>query len=236
MSTIGTLYGIGVGPGDPELITVKAFRILRESPVIAYPKKRMGSKSYAQQILDTYVKPGEKEMVGLVFPMTKDRDVLDREWNNAVAAVWEHLRQGRDVAFVTEGDPLFYSTFIHLMRVMNEQHPEVEVKAIPGVSSFLGAASRLGIPLADGDEQIGIIPATDDREAMRQALLSHDCVIFLKVAKVLDLIIGLLEELDLVEKASVVTKVTSSEEMIWRNVRDLAGADPGYLTLMVVKK
>jgi precorrin-2/cobalt-factor-2 C20-methyltransferase len=236
MSTIGTLYGIGVGPGDPELITVKAFRILRESPVIAYPKKRMGSKSYAHQIMDMYVKSGEKEMLGLVFPMTRDKEVLEREWTNTAAAVWEHLRQGKDVAFVTEGDPMFYSTFIHMMRVMNEQHPEVEVKSIPGVSSFLGAASRLGIPLADGDEQIGIIPATDDREAMRQALLSHDCVIFLKVAKVLDMIIELLHELELVDKASVVTKVTSSEEMIWRNVRELAGADPGYLTLMVVRK
>ncbi len=236
MSKIGTLYGIGVGPGDPELLTVKAFRILRESPVIAYPKKRMGSKSYAHQIMEMYVKPEEKELLGLVFPMTRDKDVLEREWNNTAAIVWEHLREGKDVAFVTEGDPMFYSTFIHMMRVMNEQHPEVEVKSIPGVSSFLGAASRLGIPLADGDEQIGIIPATEDREAMRQALLSHDCVIFLKVAKVLDMIIDLLHELDLAHKASVVTKVTSSEELIWRDVRELKGADPGYLTLMVVRK
>jgi precorrin-2/cobalt-factor-2 C20-methyltransferase len=236
VSQIGTLYGIGVGPGDPELITVKAFRILRQSPVIAYPKKRMGSKSYAHQIAELYVKPGEKEMLGLVFPMTKDKDVLEREWTNTVAQVWEHLSQGKDVAFVTEGDPLFYSTFIHMMRLMRELHPEVEIKSVPGVSSFLGAASRLGLPLADGDEQIGIIPATDDREAMKQALLTHDCVIFLKVAKVLDMIIDLLRELDLVDKAAVATKVTSSEEMVWTDVRALAGAELGYLTLMVVRK
>ncbi|MGC5326176.1 precorrin-2 C(20)-methyltransferase [Brevibacillus sp. SYSU BS000544] len=236
MNKFGTLYGLGVGPGDPELITVKAFRILQESPVIAYPKKRMGSKSYAQKIVETYVRTPDKELLGLVFPMTKDKAVLEKEWTNTVALVWEQLRQGKDVAFVTEGDPMFYSTFIHMMRMVNEQHPEVEVKTIPGVSSFLGAASRLGLPLADGDEQIGIIPATEDKEAMRQALLTHDCVIFLKVAKVLDEIIDLLQEMNLTEKASVVSKVTAEEEMIWRNVNELKGADPGYLTLMVVRK
>ncbi|MGD8189567.1 precorrin-2 C(20)-methyltransferase [Brevibacillus ginsengisoli] len=236
MSKIGTLYGLGVGPGDPELITVKTFRILSESPVIAYPKKRMGSMSYAQRIVELYVRPQEKEMLGLVFPMTKDKDILEREWQSAVTQVWEKLQEGKDVAFVTEGDPMFYSTFIHMMRIITEKHPEAEVKTIPGVSSFLGAASRLGIPLADGDEQIGIIPATDDREAMRQALLTHDCVVFLKIAKVLDFIIDLLHELNLTDKASVVSKVTSEEEMIWHNVDELKGADPGYLTLMVVRK
>ncbi|MBO8163652.1 MAG: precorrin-2 C(20)-methyltransferase [Brevibacillus sp.] len=236
MNRIGTLYGVGVGPGDPELITVKAFRLLTEAPVIAYPKKRMGSKSYAHQIAELYVKQEEKEMLGLIFPMTRDEETLAREWNNTVELVWQRLREGKDVAFVTEGDPLFYSTFIHMMRVMREKHPEVPIKSVPGVSSFLGAASRLELPLADGDEQIGIIPATDDREAMRQALVGHDCVVFLKVAKVLDMILELLDELGLTDKARAATKVTSSEEMVWTDVRRLKGADLGYLTLMVVRK
>lgn len=236
MTKIGTLYGLGVGPGDPELITVKAFRILQESPVIAYPKKRAGSKSYAHRIMEMYVKPDEKKMLGLVFPMTKDQEVLNREWTRAVAEVWEQLSQGKDVAFVTEGDPLFYSTFIHMMRLMNQLHPEVTVKTVPGISSFLGAASALGIPLADGDEQIGIVPATDDIEAMRKAILDHDCIIFIKVAKVLDSILMILRDLDLLDKASVVTKVTSAEEMIWRDVRELERAELEYLTLMVVRK
>lgn len=237
MTKIGTLYGLGVGPGDPELITVKAFRLLQQSPVIAYPKKRMGSKSYAHQIAELYVKPAAgKEMLGLVFPMTRDPEILEREWNNTVELVWERLSEGKDVAFVTEGDPLFYSTFIHMMRVMQEQHPEVPIVTVPGVSSFLGAASRFNLPLADGDEQIGIIPATEDREAMRQAIEAHDCVVFLKVAKVLPMIIGLLKEMNLADKAAVATKVTSAEEMVWTDVRELERAELGYLTLMVVKK
>lgn len=170
MSNFGTLYGLGVGPGDPELITVKAFRVIQESPVIAYPRKRKGSKSYAQRIVDVYIRPGEKDMLGLVFPMTKDQEILDREWNKAVELVYEKLQEGKDVAFVTEGDPLLYSTFIHMMKLMQELHPEIEIKTVPGISSFNGSASRLGIALADGDDHVAIIPATDDYDAMKKHL------------------------------------------------------------------
>lgn len=235
MSNIGTLYGLGVGPGDPELITVKAFRVIQESPVIAYPRKRKGSKSYAHRIVEVYIRPEEKEMLGLVFPMTKDQAILDREWNETVDKVWEKLNEGKDVAFVTEGDPLLYSTFIHMMKLMQELHPEVEIKTVPGISSFNGSASRLGIALADGDDHVAIIPACDDYEAMKKAIEDHDAVVFIKVAKVIDLMITVLKDLNLLDKASVVTKVTSDEEVIW-NMNELEGAELEYLTLMVVRK
>ncbi|WP_025025669.1 precorrin-2 C(20)-methyltransferase [Caldalkalibacillus mannanilyticus] len=234
-AVVGTLYGLGVGPGDPELITVKAFRTLMQSPVIAYPKKRKGSKSYAHRITEVYVNPNEKEMLGLVFPMTKDQAILDREWHKTVEEVWNHLSQGKDVAFVTEGDPLLYSTFIHMMRLMKKLHPEVEIKTVPGISSINGAASRLGIALADGDEHVAIVPARDDYQAMRKVIEENDCVIFIKVAKVIDLMLQVLRDLELIDKASVVTKVTSEEEVIW-NVNELDGLELEYLTLMVVRK
>jgi precorrin-2/cobalt-factor-2 C20-methyltransferase len=123
-----------------------------------------------------------------------------------------------------------------MMRLMQEKHPDIQIVSIPGISSVNGVASRLGLPLADGDEHVAVIPATDDREQMRQALLNHDCVVFLKVAKVIDLMIDVLAELDLLNKASVVTKVTSGEEVVWPNVADLKGLDLEYLTLMVVRK
>ncbi|WP_349729467.1 precorrin-2 C(20)-methyltransferase [Peribacillus frigoritolerans] len=235
MSNLGTLYGLGVGPGDPELITVKAFRVIQESPVIAYPKKRKGSKSYAHRIVEVYIRPEEKDMLGLVFPMTKDQAILDREWNGTVEKVWQKLNEGKDVAFVTEGDPLLYSTFIHMMKLMQELHPEIEIKTVPGISSFNGSASRLGIALADGDDHVAIVPARDDYEAMKKAIEDHDAVVFIKVAKVIDLMITVLKDLDLLEKASVVTKVTSDEEVIWK-VSELEGLELEYLTLMVVRK
>ncbi|MED4970674.1 precorrin-2 C(20)-methyltransferase [Parageobacillus toebii] len=231
----GTLYGIGVGPGDPELLTVKAFRRLKEAHVITYPKKQRGSKSYAQQIIEAYFSPAEKKMIGLVFPMTKNMDVLTEKWNETAEAIWEQLSAGRDVAFVTEGDPLLYSTFIHLMKIMKERYPNVTIEIVPGVSSVNAAAARLQIPLADGDEQVAIIPARDDYEAMKKALEDHDCVVFLKVAKVMGMMIRLLREQNLLQNAAVVTKVTSKEEIIW-NIEQLEGVELEYLTLLVVRK
>ncbi|WP_416151818.1 precorrin-2 C(20)-methyltransferase [Salipaludibacillus sp. HK11] len=231
----GTLYGLGVGPGDPELITIKAFRKLKEADVIAYPKKRKGSKSYAHRIIDVYITPGEKEMLGLIFPMTKDPIILEREWSNTVEEIWQHLKIGKDVAFVTEGDPLLYSTFIHMMNLVKQRYPEVTIKTVPGISSINGAASRLGIALAEGDDHVAIIPARDDYEAMKKAIVENDCVIFIKVAKVMDVMLEILRELDLLEKASVVTKVTSDEEVIW-DIHELDRAELEYLTLMVVRK
>ncbi|UOE95999.1 precorrin-2 C(20)-methyltransferase [Alkalihalobacillus sp. LMS39] len=233
---LGTVYGVGVGPGDPELITVKAYRMMKEADVVAYPKKRKGAKSYAYQIIEQYVNPNEKEMLGLVFPMTKDKDVLAREWNRIVEQVWIYVKEGKSVAFVTEGDPMLYSTFIHLYRLLKQKYPEVEVKSIPGISSVNGVASQLGIPLADGDDWTAVIPATENREAMRKALKDHDGIVFIKVAKVLPMMIELLEELELVDKATVVTKVTSSEEVVWKDITELRHADLEYLTLMLVRK
>ncbi|WP_139488615.1 precorrin-2 C(20)-methyltransferase [Brevibacillus dissolubilis] len=235
-TTVGTLYGVGIGPGDPELITIKAFRMMKEADVIAYPSKRSGSKSYAYSIVEHYTRGLQKEMLGLIFPMTRDINVLQKQWGKTVEQVYAKLAEGKNVVFVTEGDPNLYSTFIHMAREMNSKHPDVPIVTVPGISSVLGAAARIGVPLADGDEQVAIIPALDDREAMRQALVSHDTVIFLKVAKVLDLIIDLLDELGLTRAASVVTKVTSGEETIWRNVEELRGEELEYLTLMVVRK
>lgn len=232
---IGTLYGIGVGPGDPELLTVKAFRRLKEAHVIAYPKKANGSKSYAQHIVEAYFSKTEKQMIGLVFPMTKDERLLREKWSETVETVWAYLREGKHVAFVTEGDPLLYSTCIHFMRTMRTYHPDVPIEIIPGVSSMNGAAARLQLPLADGDETIAIVPARDDYDAMKKALQDHDCVVFLKVAKAMPLLLSLLKEMNLINEAAVVTKVTSHEEIIW-DVTKLEHTSLPYLTLMVVRK
>lgn len=232
---MGTLFGLGVGPGDPELITVKAFRRLQESPVIAYPKKLKGSKSYAHRIVEVYINPAEKEMLGLVFPMTKDEDTLRTEWTKSVETIYSYLVQGKDVAFVTEGDPMLFSTFIHLMNLMKSMYPTVPIETVAGISSFNGSVNRLGIALADGDDYVAMIPATEDMEEMRRVIETHDAIVFIKIAKVLDAMLDLLEEMNLLEKAHVVTKVTSDEEVIWK-INELRGAELNYLSCMVVRK
>lgn len=232
---MGTLFGLGVGPGDPELITVKAFRRLQESPVIAYPKKLKGSKSYAHRIVEVYINPAEKEMLGLVFPMTKDEDTLRTEWTKSVETIYSYLVQGKDVAFVTEGDPMLFSTFIHLMNLMKSMYPDVPIETVAGISSFNGSVNRLGIALADGDDYVAMIPATEDMEEMRRVIETHDAIVFIKVAKVIDAMLDLLEEMNLLDKAHVVTKVTSDEEVIWK-INELRGAELNYLSCMVVRK
>ncbi len=232
----GRLFGIGVGPGDPELITLKAYRILQASPVIAFPQKRTGEASYAYSIIETHLNPAEKERLGLVFPMTKQVEVLKREWTKTASLVWQKLSEGKDVAFITEGDPLLYSTFIHLSRQIKQLHPEVEIITIPGISSIHAAAARLQLPLADGDEQIAIVPAVHHPVALRKAIREHDTVVFLKIAKVLPLLLDLLEEENLLDKAMIISKATSNEEQIWYDLRQLRGQKLPYLSLMVVKK
>ncbi|BCJ86101.1 precorrin-2 C(20)-methyltransferase [Effusibacillus dendaii] len=231
---IGKLYALGVGPGDKELVTLKAYRILSNIDVVAYPRKLNGD-SYALSIVEDYLPEGV-DRLGLHFPMTRDQELLKAKWEAIVQDVWEKLSDGRNVAFVTEGDPYLYSTAIHLTRLLKERHPEVEIEIVSGISSINGAASRLDIPLADGDQQLGIIPATYDMDAMRKALIEHDTVVFIKVAKVLTEVIGLLKELDLVDKATVVTKAGSPDEVIYRDMLALEGQELEYLTLMIVKK
>lgn len=174
-------------------------------------------------------------MLGLVFPMTKHQETLDREWNKAVDEVYARIAEGKDVAFVTEGDPMLFSTFIHLMTLMQERHPDVDIQMVPGISSFNASASRLGIPLGEGDDHIAMIPAVDDYDAMRRAIENHDAIVFIKVAKVIDLMLQVLRDLDLLDRAHVVTKVTSDEEIIWKT-SELDGVELEYLTLMVVRK
>ncbi|ADG05176.1 precorrin-2 C(20)-methyltransferase [Kyrpidia tusciae] len=233
---LGKLFVLGVGPGDPEWLTLRAHRILREAPVVAYPQKMRSGDSYALSIVESLLPTPGPERLGLVFPMTRDPEKLRIQWEETVNRVWEKLSAGRDVAFITEGHPYLYSTAIHLVRLLRRIHPGVEVEVVPGVSSPGGAAARLDIPLADGDERVGIIPAVDDREAMRRALAEHDTVVFLKVAKVMDMMVGLLEELHLVDRAAVVTKCGTPDEQVFWDIRELRGRELEYLTLMIVKK
>ncbi|TCS79921.1 precorrin-2 C(20)-methyltransferase [Tepidibacillus fermentans] len=233
---IGQFFGIGLGPGDPELLTLKALRVIKNSPVIAFPIKAVNEASYALSIVSDFIDMERQQLLPLLFPMTKNKEIIKQQWKEATEAVFRYLQQGKDVAFLTEGDPLFYSTFIHLRQYMGLLHPEVAVQSIPGISSIFGAAASLHLPLADGDAQVGIIPATRNKDHMKKAIEQHETIIFLKIAKVLDLLVDVLIETNTLEKAAIVTKATSNEEIIYKNVLDLKGKELPYLSLMVVKR
>ena len=232
----GTLFGVGVGPGDPELITLKAHRVLHQAPVLCVPKSREEGDSYVRGFVSHLLDPERQQLIEVVFPMTKDRSVLERHWNVAMERVLSPLHDGLDVAFVTEGDPLIYSTFMHLYELIRMQHPEIPVEVIPGVSSVNASAAAAGLPLVDGAERLAVLPATYEGEELAQIIARFDTVVLLKVHRVFDRVLDVLEQLDLSGRAVYVKRCGTPDQEIVRDVSSLRGRDLDYLSLLIVKK
>lgn len=158
----GIFYGVGVGPGDPELLTLKAVRLIKQAPVIALPASGSGD-SAVQAIAAEYI--DQARVLELDMPMTMDPEKLARSHDRAFAAIKEKLDDGQDVAFLTLGDPSIYSTFTPLLRRAQQQGYRCEV--IPGVPSFCAVAARIGWPLAERDEPLTVLPAPYAEEVPR---------------------------------------------------------------------
>ena len=150
---MGTLWGVSVGPGAPDLITMRAHRVLTESAVIAWPACKPRAASYAWRIVQEYIDLERQETLGLVFPMNRDWSSLVPAWEDSARKILAHLRSGRDVAFITTGDAMLYSTFLHVWEVVKEMAPEAPVRVIPGVSSINAASALTGVALGQGDER-----------------------------------------------------------------------------------
>ncbi len=233
---VGCLYGIGVGPGDPELLTVRATRILSRVPVIFAPQKDGKSKSYARRIITGLVKEPEQRVIELVFPMSKDTGRLTDYWDKAAETIWQYLSSGEDCAFITEGDSFLYGTFIHVFERLQINHPEVKIEVIPGISSINAAAARALFPLATGGERVAILPATYEDKAIRKTLEDFDTVVFLKINTVFDKVLNILEDLNLVEKCVYVSRCTTEDEKIIRDISKLKGQELDYLSLLIVRR
>ncbi|MBQ48489.1 MAG: precorrin-2 C(20)-methyltransferase [Zetaproteobacteria bacterium] len=233
----GQLYGVGVGPGAPDLLTVRAVRVLNDVDVIAIPRPNKWSKSLAWRIAEPNVeKNDEQEHLFLEFPMTKDKSVLGPAWDKAFAAIGQRLAQGKSVAFITQGDPMVYSTFIYLFSAANKLWPEVPVKIIPGVTSISAVPAAARVPLADGMERVAVLPATYGVDDLRQVLNDFDTIVLMKVSSVIQDVVGLLEEEGLLDKAVYVEKASSSEERVIRDVRQIRHDKCVYFSMIVVAK
>jgi precorrin-2/cobalt-factor-2 C20-methyltransferase len=230
------IYAVGVGPGDPELLTRKAERILREVPVICAPTANPVDSSYALSIVEQFLDRSRQEVIVQVFPMRKDQTGLAEFWETAAAEVAERVRQGNDVAFITIGDPFLYSTFLYLYRIFRERYPDIPVEVVPGISSITAAAVAAGLPLGLASERIAIIPAAFAEENLRQTLSDFDTVVLMKVSRVFDGIYSLLRELGLEHKAVFVSRVGAPEEEVVFDLETLVGQKLDYLSLLIVKK
>lgn len=232
---LGRFYGIGVGPGDPELITLKASRILSQVPLIFVPKKGDESASYARSIIANLI-TDQQEVVELVFPMLTDREQLTYYWQQAADSIWQRLERGEDCAFVNLGDPLLYGTFIPVLEIMRQEHPELEIETIPGTSSINAAAARALVPLAIDDERIAIVSGKCDDSFIKETLRNFDTVIFMKMHTVFNRLLGILEELDLIKNCVYVEKCTTQDEKIITDISQLKGRKLDYFSLLIVRR
>jgi precorrin-2/cobalt-factor-2 C20-methyltransferase len=229
-----TLYGVSLGPGDPGLITRKAWELLHSGADWTYPVRKKQGKSYALNIvLEAGLVPPDNHSE-LVFPMTHDREILAKYWLRAAEQVLEKLQKGRDVIFLVEGDASTYSTFQHLAKTVAALDASVTIEIIAGVSSFNAAAARVKMPLADTDDTVAIIPAGYGIEMIEKMLNDFDTLILLKVKPLLDDILALLEHKDLLTQSCFIEKAGSSEERIVRDVLSLKGQKVNYLSLLMV--
>jgi len=234
-TTQGTLFAVSLGPGDPDLITRKAWAQLQTSAIWAYPIRRKGSPSYA---LDIAINSGlsvPEGSVALIFPMTHDRDRLQTAWDTAAEQVLGLLNQGNDVSFLVEGDASTYSTFGHLARTILEQSPGTEINRIAGVTSFNAAAARLALPLADVDDKLAVLPAGYGIETLATALDQFDSLVLLKVKPLLDPILDLLEQRGLLEHSRFIEKAGAPQERVVSDLKQLRGEKVNYLSLIIVK-
>ncbi len=175
---IRKLYGIGVGPGDPELLTLKAYRILKEVDMIVSPRSREDKGSLALLTIKEIIKERKHIVVEPVFPMTKNQAKLEYYWKKAREEVLEKGKGCETVAFITLGDPSIYSTFYRFLEFLRDFVDEVEV--IPGVTSFSACSSIAKVPIAEGNEIVSIAPDVKENENAMQVIQNSDSVIFLK--------------------------------------------------------
>lgn len=224
----GIAYGIGVGPGDPELMTLKAVRIIRTCGVIAVPGK-VAEESVAYRIAAAAVPElNEKKLLAIYMPMTRVREQMDAEHRRGARMLETHLDRGEDVVFLTLGDPTIYSTFSYLQRILEADGYPVEI--VPGIPSFCAAAARLNTPLAEWDEPLHVLPAVHRTENM---LNQPGTYILMKSASHITEVKELLQRSG--RDTFAVENCGMETEAIYRSVEEIPD-DAGYYTLIVAKE
>lgn len=234
-SHFGTLYGISAGPGDPELISLKGLNKLQSAPIVAFPAGVRESMGVAQRIITPWLR-SHQTLLPLAFPMVQDLCQLTTAWHEAAQETLAYLRQGQDVAFVSEGDVSFYSTYTYLAQTIQQQCPEIQTFAIPGVCSPLAAVASLGIPLTIQRDRLAILPALYRLEDLEAALSWADVLVLMKVGSVYRQVWDYLKSFGLLAQSALVIQASLEAQKIYRDLRDYPDLDPPYFSLMIVTR
>jgi len=234
-SSNGRLYGVGVGPGDPELLTLKAKRILQQVPIVCVPQAETSRESYALNIVREFLDLEKQEILRIPFP-TDDEEAAGDVWRKAAETLAVRLYAGQDVAFITEGDPMLYSTFSYVLESIRANHSEIPVEIVPGVSSVMAAAASAVAPLVTHGQRLAILPAVYGIDDLRQAIASYDTIVLMKVNRtLLDALVNL-EKLGLAGKAIYVRRASTAREQVVRDLQQLSEENLDYFSLLIIRK
>ncbi|MBK8509296.1 MAG: precorrin-2 C(20)-methyltransferase [Candidatus Competibacteraceae bacterium] len=230
MSDSGTLYGVGVGPGDPELLTLKAVRILQSVPVVAYPATPQGS-AQARDIAVQWL-TGKRE-IPIAMPCMLDRGPVNEGYDEAATAIAKELTEGLDVAILCEGDPLFYGSFSYLLQRLADRFPCV---VIPGINSVSAAAAAAAAPLITGEQRLTVIPATADDDVLRQTLLNSESVAILKPGRHRPRLLALLRETGRAKDTFYIEQASRPAQRIVKRFEEIPSTPGPYFALFLVIK
>lgn len=227
----GKLYAIGVGPGDEELITVKAVKILKNSKVIFVPESK--NKNTAFDIIKNYIH-NSTEIIKLNFPMIHDKLKLNESWNKCSDKIIEKLEKGQDGVFITLGDVCFYSTFAYIKNKIIKKGFEIEI--IPGISSFSAGASACKITICENDDKSIIIPYLKNEDKISYYIDNFDSIILMKVFKKFEQLKTILSEKNIVDKCILFSNIGMEGECIYKGNEILDINELGYFTTLIIKK
>ncbi|MGH2413950.1 MAG: precorrin-2 C(20)-methyltransferase [Microcystaceae cyanobacterium] len=231
---LGILYGISVGTGDPELMTLKGLRLLQGVSVVAFPAGMDNKPGMAEQIIVPWL-TSRQQRLALHFPYVQEEPVLLQAWQAAAEQVWQYLKQGYDVAFACEGDVSFYSTFTYLAQTLTQLYPQVVIQTVPGICSPMAAAAALGLPLTVRSQRLVVLPALYTVDELERVLQWADVVVLMKVSSVYEQVWRVLKQYHLLQRAWVVERATLPNQVIYTDLRDRPTLKLPYFSLLIVQ-
>lgn len=225
-------YGIGVGPGDPDLLTIKAAKILKDIDVLLLPESQKGRINIAYEIAADHINQQAK-LISVEFPMVTDEKIINQAGKIAAEVVERHVREGLNTAFITLGDPSVYSTYHYIVKQLAF---DIEIETVPGITSFCAAAAATNRSLAEGDEILSIIPATSSKHLMEMALDVTKSVVFMKVYNQKDKVFNVLADNNMLDSSVLVQRCGFEDCIVDYDIKEGLARDKQYLSIVLSRK